>query len=291
MMRKIKSIIKLMRVHHYIKNLFLFVPLFFSGQLLDWPMVGKTLLGFCAFCLACSAVYTFNDIMDVESDRKHSVKCKRPIASGAVSVKSAAALAAVLLVLSMAVQVLAGMEAVSSWIYLGAYLVMNLAYSGRLKHIPLLDVAILAAGFLLRLAYGAALTGIALSDWLFLTVLTVSFYLGLGKRMGELLREKDETRQVMKSYNRGFLEKGMTMCLTLAIAFYSLWAAEGGKTGERTPGLIWTVPLVVLIALKYNMNLEGDSDGDPVEVILKDKVLCVLALLLAASVFVLLYIL
>jgi 4-hydroxybenzoate polyprenyltransferase len=178
------------------------------------------------------------------------------------------------------------------WLYLTAYLLLNAAYSLRLKHVAILDVAILATGFLLRLAYGAALTGIAVSGWLFLTVLAMSFYMGLGKRRGELARQKD-TRRVLASYNRGFLDKSMNICLTLAVAFYALWAAESGRPAaggpSRADGMLWTVPLVMLICLKYSLDVEGDSDGDPVEVVIRDKALCGLALLLAAVIFLLLY--
>jgi hypothetical protein len=136
------------------------------------------------------------------------------------------------------------------------------------------------------------LSGVAVSGWLFLTVLAMSFYLGLGKRRGELLKQKD-TRQVLKTYSREFLDKSMNMCLTLTIAFYSLWAAEGSNlpdgNSSYTGGLLWTVPLAMAICFKYSLDVEGDSDGDPVEVALRDKPLCGLVLLLALVIFALLY--
>jgi 4-hydroxybenzoate polyprenyltransferase len=290
-MKKVQPYIRLMRPHHYIKNLFIFLPLFFSGRMTERAFALRTLPGFLAFCLVSSMVYIYNDIMDIESDRKHSVKCGRPLASGAAKEKYARILAGVLLCVSIALQAAAGRAGPLSWLYLTAYLLINIAYSRRLKHVAVLDVAILAAGFLLRLAYGAALTGIAVSGWLFLTVTAMSFYMGLGKRRGELIRQK-EIRQVLISYNQGFLEKSMKMCLTLTVAFYALWAAENGRPaagGFRSGGLLWTVPLVLLICLKYSLDLEGDSDGDPVEVVLHDKILCALALLLALIVSLLLY--
>ncbi len=292
MFAQVKPYIKLMRPHHYSKNFFIFLPLFFSGSLLQWALVRQTFTGFLAYCLISSVVYIYNDIQDAEKDRQHSEKCRRPIASGAVPVNKAAILAAVLLLLGLACQALAGPANFFSWLFLLSYLLMNLAYSWRLKHVVLLDISILAAGFLLRLVYGAALTGIAVSGWLYLTVLTMSFYMGLGKRRGELIRQK-ETRQVLKKYSQGFLEKSMNMCLTLTVAFYSLWAGGGHSLawgeGERGGGMLWTVPLAILICLKYSLNIETDSDGDPVEVVLRDKVLCGLLLLFALLVFVLLY--
>ncbi|MDR0469707.1 MAG: UbiA prenyltransferase family protein [Peptococcaceae bacterium] len=294
MVARIIPYIRLMRLHHYTKNLFIFLPLFFSGRMREWLLIRSTLSGFVAFCLVSSAVYIFNDIMDADDDRRHSVKSSRPIASGVVSVRNALILAFSLLALSFACQYKAGFAALLAGTYLYFYLLMNIAYSWRLKRVPILDVAILAAGFLLRLADGAALTGIPISGWLFLTVLTMSFYMGLGKRRGELLRQKD-TRQVLKSYSQAFLDQSMNMCLTLTIAFYSLWAAEIGEPvsggARHSGGLLWTVPVAVLICLKYNLDLEGDSDGDPVEVVLRDKALCAMVLLLAAMVFIMMYIL
>jgi 4-hydroxybenzoate polyprenyltransferase len=218
-----------------------------------------------------------------------------------VPVRKAAILAIALLLLGLALQAVAtaGLDqpgarrlSLFSWLFLLAYFLMNLAYSRRLKQVAILDVSILTAGFLLRLMYGAALTGIAVSGWLYLTVLTMSFYMGLGKRRGELLRQTD-TRQVLRKYSQGFLDKSMNMCLTLTVAFYSLWAGGGGSIawGEAEAGgaMLWTVPLVMVICLKYSLAIEENSDGDPVEVILGDKVLCGLLLLFALLVFVLLY--
>lgn len=287
-----KQLVKLLRLRHYIKNFFLFLPLFFSGRLREWVSLRACCLGFIAFCFTSSAVYIFNDIRDAESDRRHSTKSLRPIASGAVPARYAWATAAVMLLLSVSAQGLAGRNSRASWVYLAVYLTLNIAYSWRLKQVPILDVSILAAGFLLRLAYGAALSGVAVSGWLFLTVLAMSFYLGLGKRRGELLKQKD-TRQVLKTYSREFLDKSMNMCLTLTIAFYSLWAAEGSNlpdgNSSYTGGLLWTVPLAMAICFKYSLDVEGDSDGDPVEVALRDKPLCGLVLLLALMIFALLY--
>ena len=286
-----RDCLRLMRPHHYIKNLFLFLPLFFSGRLAERVLLLRTAVGFVGFCLICSVVYIVNDILDAERDRNHSVKRSRPVASGAVSAKRAIILASALLALGLAVQAWVGWANPYAWLYLVAYLLMNLAYSWRLKHVAIVDVSILAAGFLLRLAYGASLGGIAVSGWLFLTVLALSFYLGLGKRRGEILRQEG-TRPALAGYTEGFLDKSKQMCLTLTVAFYSLWAAEGGgmQHGATRPGgLIWTVPLVIVLCLKYSLDLENGSEGDPVEVLLGDKLLCVLALLFAAAVFLLIY--
>ena len=166
---------------------------------------------------------------------------------------------------------------------MGAYFLLNLGYSFGWKNIPILDIAILVSGFLLRMLLGTAVTGIAISGWLYLTVTSISFYLGLGKRRGELRTASGGTRKVLEYYSDSFLTQNMQMCLTLAVVFYSLWSMDRGEN------LMWTVPLVLCICLRYSMTVEGNSDGDPVEVIYQDKVLLLLGAVFAAVTLVLLY--
>ena len=174
---------------------------------------------------------------------------------------------------------------------LAAYLLLNLAYSFGLKNIPIVDITILVAGFLIRVLYGAFVTEITISNWLYLTVIALSFYFALGKRRNELKHISDgETRQVLKAYPTNFLDKNMGMCLTLANVFYALWSMdEKTKSFYNNDYLIFTVPIVLLITMKYSLDIEGESDGDPVEVLLHDKVLLALCVLYLAVMFMILY--
>ena len=280
-----KNYIRLLRPKHYVKNVLVLLPLFFSGRFFERTALCAGLWGFAAFCLLSSLVYIINDLRDAPADRLHPTKCNRPIACGAVSVPVALALAAGLAALVMAAGIFARFPALG-WIELTVYLLVNLAYSFGLKNIPVLDVALLVSGFLLRVLFGASVTGIVISNWLYLTVVAVSFYLALGKRRGELRRRSDGTRRVLRYYNDEFLSRNMSICLTLAIVFYSLWAAD---TANADTHLIWTVPLVLCLCLKYSLTVEGDSDGDPVEVIYQDKVLLALIALFAVVTLALLY--
>ena len=269
-----KNYLKLMRVHHYLKNVLIFLPLFFSQNLFNVSLLKNALLGFLSFSILSSIVYIVNDIQDVEKDRKHPKKCKRPIASGAVSVKEAYILAIVIAVIGMCLNYLACGINIKAWILVFVYLGLNFAYSMGFKNLPIIDITILVSGFLIRLLYGSAVTGIEVSKWLYLTVISMSFYLGLGKRRNELKIQGSETRKVLKYYNHDFLDKNMYMCLGLTIVFYSLWCVDS-TTIERysNSNLVWTVPLVMLICMKYSLNVEGESDGDPVSVLLNDKIL------------------
>lgn len=284
-----KHYIKLMRVHHYIKNFLVFAALACSGQFFQPDKLFSGMLGFAAFCMVSSVVYIINDIRDVEKDRAHPTKCKRPIAAGTVSVRNACILAAALVI---------GAAVCNFFVFrwestalLALYLVLNLAYSFGLKNVPIVDVTILVAGFLIRILYGALATDIVISNWLYLTVIAISFYFALGKRRNELKQlGGGQTRKVLEKYPVAFLDKSMSMCLTLANAFYALWSMDANTIslyGSNT--LIFTVPIVLLITMKYSLNVEGESDGDPVEVLLHDKVLLGLCVVYLATMFTILY--
>ena len=275
--------LRLLRVKHYIKNLLVFVPLFFSGQFLDTGKVLHTLLGMVCFCMASSAVYIFNDICDREKDRNHPEKCKRPIASGAVSVQTARVIAGALLLAALGIP-LAFFPPMAA-VYLALYLVLNAAYSKGLKNVAILDVCILVSGFVFRILYGGVVADIEISAWLFLTVLAICFFFALGKRRNELmLHGGKQTRSVLSFYTKDFLDKNMYMCMGLANGFYALWAMSQEKAV-----MIVTVPIVLVITMRYSLVVEGQSEGDPVEVLLKDKMILLLGVLYVAVVAAQLY--
>ena len=282
--------LKLMRVHHYMKNLLVFAALVCSGQLFVPAKLCAGVLGFFAFCATSSAIYIINDIRDCEKDRRHPTKCRRPIASGAVSVCNAIILAVVLFVL--AALFIAPVFKLSAVLLLLLYIVLNLAYSFGIKNVPIADITVLAAGFVIRVIYGAQLTEIIISNWLYLAVFAMSFYLALGKRRGELIQVTNgDTRSVLKAYPLDFLNRNMTMCLTLGNVFYALWSMDQVTTAfYHNRLLIFTVPIVLLITLKYSLTIDTASDGDPVEVLIHDRALLLLVLLYLAVMLGILYI-
>lgn len=281
--------IKVIRMKHYIKNILIFLPLVFSGMFFKDNYFFITGIGYLCFCLVASSIYIINDIKDKENDKNHKSKCKRPIASGELSVKNAIIEVIILITLAM-ILIYKSELSLISMVFLMIYFIMNLGYSFGFKNLPLVDVTIIAIGFLIRIIYGASLLNIEVSNWLYLTVLTISFYLALGKRRNEIDKsEHKDTRKVLKYYNKDFLDKNMYMCLSMAIVFYSLWATDNTVVKSSNNLLVWTIPIVIIICMKYSMNIEGNSDGDPVEVILKDKVMLLLILLLAFIMFFILY--
>ncbi len=276
------NIIKLMRPKHYLKNALIFVSITFTGNLFNFPILLRVFLGFAAFCLISSAVYIFNDIRDADADRQHEIKKFRPIASGAVGVPLAYGIATALIVGAFWLDMLATSGFVGkSFFLLVIYFMINLGYSFGLKHVPIMDVALLVLGFLLRVLYGAAIIGSGVSAWVYLTVMSLSFYLGLGKRRNELVKNGSQvssTRGVLKYYTYGFLDKFMYLCLALSIVFYALWSADANIIAKYgTDKLIGTVPIVILLMMKYSLDIESSSYGDPVDVITHDKMLLLLS--------------
>lgn len=268
--------LKLIRVKHYIKNFLIFLPLIFGGYYTNINNLLVTFIGLLLFSFISSIVYVINDINDIEKDRLHETKKFRPLASGQITIKKAYLTIVVLVILSIILfTVLYYLKCHIVVLLLPIlYVVINYAYSKKLKNIVLVDVIILVIGFLIRLFFGAGLIDAYVSNWLYLTVMSGAFFMGFGKRRNEILRTKNNTRNVLSEYNKEFLDKSMYVSLTLAIVFYSMWTVDA-KVIERLNSdyLIWSVPLLLIILFQYSLIIEKDSDGDPVEVILKNKTL------------------
>ena len=271
-----KQYLKLIRPFHWVKNLLIFVPLFFSGQLFNLNKLFLLVLGFIAFSFVASSVYIVNDIQDADKDRKHPKKRFRPIASGRISKQHAVIFLIFLLIISVGIMIYLARESHNTWGTFGFpifYLVMNVAYSNGLKNFPLVDVVIIAVGFVIRLLYGGVLVNITISDSLLLTVISASMFLGFGKRRNEL-RKGTSTRKVLKVYSIGFLDKIMYVFIGLTLVFYSLWSIAGNWL------LVYTVPLAMVIVEDYCLIIEsGSSDGDPAEVLKHSESLLVLLIL------------
>jgi 4-hydroxybenzoate polyprenyltransferase len=253
----------------------IFLPLIFAGKAFNLDLMVKAIVGFVSFSFVASVVYIINDIHDLEHDKRHDYKKKRPLAAGEISIKHASFLAFVLTVVAAVLNGLINNSPLT-WTVLFTYAFINLAYSLGLKNIPLVDVSIIVAGFILRVTFGGAVVDVPISRWMYLTIMAMSFYLALGKRRNEIQKSGYSARAVLKYYTEDFLDKMMYVSLGLTIVFYSLWCVAPSDATTKSENLIWTVPLVLLICMKYSMNIEGDSSGDPAEVLLGDKTLLLL---------------
>lgn len=240
------------------------------------------LLGFVAFSFTASAVYIINDIRDVEKDRLHEVKKNRPIASGRVGILTAKIICVFLIVVSNCLNIYFAENKLMAEFWLVLYLVLNILYSFGLKDKTIIDIVILACGFVIRVLYGGAIVSIDVSPMLILTVLMFSLYMGLGKRRNEKRKIKSDTRVVLKYYTDAFLDKNMYMCLSLGIVFYAIWSLQ-------VEYMIYTVCVVVIICMRYNLIIENESLGDPIDVLFSDRVLIILVLVFVLALLLILF--
>ena len=256
----IRSLLKLSRPKHWLKNILVFIPIIYAQKIFDIEMLFSNFLAFIAFCLISSAVYVINDLADAEKDKLHPIKHMRPIAAGLIGKRQAVIFAVLLLI---------GGFVLFCNIYLFLYVLLNLAYSFKLKHIVLIDCFCIAGGFMLRILAGGAAGDAVISEWLFLTMITASLFMAFGKRRGEILHTASESRKVLASYNEDYLHGMIFVCSGLSIVFYSLWSMTVSY-------MIYTVPLVIYIIAKYLLVCHDTaSHGDPISIILADKVLII----------------
>lgn len=288
-----KDYLKLIRIKHWLKNGLVVLPLFFGKEILNLNKITSVILAFLIFSMISSIIYVINDINDIENDRNHPTKKDRPLASGKISIKNAILVLILLMMLSISLIIYLYNKTTNIYIIIIPiiYIVLNILYSLKLKQVPIIDVAILVSGFVLRVYYGGVSSNIEISTWLYLMVMFGSFYLGFGKRRNELKQNKENnTRKVLQFYNKEFLDKNMYVSLGLAIISYSLWCVDPlTKTNITSNYLILTIPLIMMIFQKYSLIIEGDSDGDPIEVILNDKTLIFLLLIYIILMFVIVY--
>ncbi len=271
-MNKLFDLIRLMRPHQWVKNAFVFTGLLFGHAWQDAHLVTQVMTAFAAFCLVSSAIYVFNDIIDVERDRLHPKKSSRPLASGRVGMPTAAILAGVLGVSGL---VLANCASTVVLAILAGYAVMNVAYSLRLKHVVILDVFIIAAGFMLRILAGTLGVGIPPSQWLLLCGLMVTLFLGFSKRRAEifaLAEDKAVHRKVLEHYSPVLLDKMIGVTASGVILSYSLYTMSADTIRVHgTANLIYTVPFVMYGVFRYIYLLHHQNrGGDPSHDLVRD---------------------
>lgn len=249
----LRPILKSMRPHQWVKNAFVIAPLVFAVQATDVGLLLRAFAAFTLFCCASGAVYLINDCFDVDKDRAHPVKRFRPIPAGDLSVPNAYRAAGFL-----AFAVVVGGAALSYGLAAAAstYLLMNLAYSRKLKHVAWLDVLIIASGFLLRVVAGAFAIGVPVSHWLLICTFLLALYLGMGKRRHELLEtvgSEARRRKVLEAYQLGQLNVAMFGTALMTTAAYTAYTLDDSEGSFHAPGLRYTVPFIVLGLTRFFM--------------------------------------
>ncbi len=260
----ILNYLKLVRVPQWIKNFFVFVPLLFSQHLFDEDYFTTTLFAFVVFCLASSLIYVINDIIDIEADKAHPTKKNRPLPAGLISKRSALIVAVVL----TAVIVILLPQFNKEFLYfVTAFVLLNLLYSFWFKHIVILDVFSIAAGFSIRVLAGAVVISVPISSWLILTTMFISLFLGVMKRHSELIlvaeNENAPSRKVLSQYSLNFADQMATVAAAGVIICYALYTvSERTVSAFGTENLIYTTPFVVYGIFRF-MYLEYISNkGD-----------------------------
>ncbi len=271
------ELIRLMRPSHWVKNLFVFLPVFFGRQMTNHDALLAAAIACAAFCFAASAVYCLNDIIDVEADRRHPVKRKRPIASGSVSVVSAYIVMTALAMASIAIPLLLDAPVCyTTMAVIAAYLVMDMAYCLRLKQYAIIDICLLSLGFVLRILAGGTATGIVISHWLVMMTFLLTLFLGIAKRRDDVLRMNATgipTRQNTTRYNLTFVNNALNITGAVMLVCYIMYTVSAEVIENfGNPYLYLTTIFVILGLLRYiQLAVVDERTGDPTKVLLHDR--------------------
>lgn len=270
----IGALVKTLRPHQWVKNLFVLAPLVFAEQALEPAHILRAALAFLVFSVLSGCVYILNDLVDVEGDRQHPVKRFRPIASGALPVVTARMSLAGLLLGVIALS-FAALPTTFAAVGL-TYFTLNVAYSFALKHVPFIDVACIAAGFLLRLVGGAVAVQVPITIWIFTTTFFLAMTLALGKRKHEILQAGERghnQRKVLARYELSHVSIAMVVMAIATVASYALYTALGDRNGRLFDprDLAWTVPCVLFGLWRFNALVNRSDEGrSPTDLMLRD---------------------
>lgn len=291
-----KNLLKIIRPQQWLKNVFVLVPLFFGGSLLDSSDIIASVITAVAFSFVASAIYCLNDIIDVEDDRRHPVKCQRPIASGKVSVGQGYAAMAAMVILSLLATLTLGSHALGVAIVIAAYLVMNIAYCLWLKRYAIVDVCVIAFGFVLRLLAGGLATDIWLSNWIVLMTFLLTLFLSLAKRRDDVVRMNKTGHAPRKNtirYNLEFVNQAITITATVTLVCYVMYTVSP-EVEQRigTRYLYLTTVFVLLGILRYlQLTMVDNKSGDPTKAMLRDRMLQAVVALWLLSFLLIIYVL
>ena len=286
--RLLPGLVRAIRPRQWLKNVLVAAAPIAGGVLFQVGVLVNIAVAFLAFSLAASGIYLINDVRDIEADRTHPTKRNRPIAAGVVSPPLAVSLAAVLLLAALGISLLATVELL---VVVAVYEAVQLAYCFGLKHQPVLDLCIVASGFLLRAIAGGAAAQIPLSQWFLMCAGFGSLFMVAGKRYAEIrLSEKTGviTRRILNSYTPSYLRFVWTLAAAGVVTAYSLWSFEIREVNDSPWSVISIVPFVIAV-LRYAVDVDGGDAGEPEDIALRDHVLQVLALAWLATLAVSVY--
>jgi len=272
-----KHIFKLLRPEQWTKNFFVFLPVFFGGQLLNVYALLSCITAFTAFSLAAGSVYCFNDIRDIDADKSHPQKCKRPIASGVVSVKTAYATAVVCLLASFTILFIWGGNArYTTMTLILFYYVMNLAYCVKLKQYAIIDAVVISVGFVLRVSVGGAASGIRCSEWIIIMTFLLALFLAFAKRRDDVILYMNTSvthRKNTARYNLEFMNQVITIVATIAIIAYIMYTLSPDVIDYYNSTHIYLTAIFVLTGIiRYlQVTIVDVKSGSPTKILLHDR--------------------
>lgn len=273
---KIKAFVKLIRPKQWIKNLFVFVPLFFGGELFNGQALIAAMLTFVAFSFVASSIYCLNDIVDVDADRRHPVKCHRAIASGEVSIGQGYVLMVMCVALGLAVSLLVPAKGLATMGILLFYWVLNVAYCLKLKQYAIIDVCTVAFGFVLRILSGGVATDIVLSKWIVLMTFLITLFMSFAKRRDDVVRMEatgEAPRKNTIRYNLTFINQAITITASVTLVCYIMYTVSPEIIARfHTEYLYLTSVLVLVGLLRYiQIAVVDKKSGDPTKIVLHDR--------------------
>lgn len=279
-----KQLFQLIRPQQWLKNIFVLVPMFFGGTLLNPQSVYAAIIAFIAFCFVASSIYCFNDIIDADSDRRHPAKCHRPIASGAVSKGQAYTLMIVTALLSLLTLLLLPNHLWQVTVIVVGYFVLNICYCLWLKHHAIVDVCIVAFGFVLRLLAGGIAAGVVLSKWIVLMTFLVTLFMSFAKRRDDVIRMEqtgEAPRRNTFRYNLTFMNQAITITASVTLVCYIMYTVSPEVVARaHTDYLYLTTVFVLLGLLRYiQLTVVDKKSGDPTKLMLRDRFIQLVVLL------------
>ena len=287
-MNKIKYYLRLMRIHQWVKNFFIFLPLFFAFKMNQIPLLIADVWAFIGFCFVASSIYIINDWNDVEADRLHPEKRSRPLASGMVNKKEAFLLISTLLVIGILVYFLFLNQ--TALIILLSYFILNIFYSLKLKHVPIIDISIVAIGFVIRIFIGGVVTDTPLSRWIVVMTFLLAIFLALGKRRDDVVifeKTGDKVRKNVDGYNIAFLNVALVIVSAIMIVAYILYTVSPEVTDRNGDNLYLTSFFVFVGLFRYlQIIFVEERGGNPTSIFLKDNFIRIVLLLWVISFFV-----
>ena len=273
--KKANAIFTLIRPKQYTKNIFILLPLFFAGQIADMVLILNALVAFVAFSLSASAVYIFNDYEDIKEDRKHPKKKYRPLASGLISKNTALLLMIILFIISFTLMVMISLKAL---VILSIYVVLNIIYSLRLKRIALLDVTIIAIGFVLRLFVGSFAYEISLEIWIVIMTFLLALFMALAKRRDDVLifvKTGSKMRKSIDGYNMQLIDGAMLVMASIVVVSYILYTTSQEVIEKfQSENLYLTTLFVIFGVMRYlQLTIVEKNSGSPTEILFKDTIM------------------